>query len=200
MSPWPPSNEGGDVLDRDRELVRDEVAEARGIQHAGHAHHLPVRQAAGLPQHIDHRVQRVGDADDEGARRVIADARADLAHDLGIDREQVVAAHAGLAWHAGGDDHHVGAFDRRVVLGAAEGRIEALHRAALGEVERLALGHAFDDVEEHDVAKILERGEVGERAADIARADQRDLAACHGDFLQLSGGAGGVSGGRPSSS
>ena len=117
----------------------------------------------------------------------------DLAHDLGIDREQVVAAHAGLARHAGSDDHHVGARDRRIVLGAAEGRVEALHRAALGEVQRLALGHAFDDVEEHDVAKILERGEVGERAADVARADQRDLAACHGESLRFCGGAGLVS-------
>ena len=161
------------------------MAEARGIEHARHAHHAGVRQAAGLPQHIDHRVQRVGDADDEGVRRVVADARAHLAHHLGVDREQVVATHAGLARHAGGDDHHVGALDGRVVLGAAERRVEAFHRAALGEVQRLALGHAFDDVEEHDVAKILERGEVGERAADIARADQRDLAACHRYSLGL---------------
>ena len=32
-------------------------------------------------------------------------------HDLEIDAEQIVAAHAGLARHAGGDDAHVGAFD-----------------------------------------------------------------------------------------
>ena len=30
---------------------------------------------------------------------------------------------------------------------------------------------------------------MGERAADIARADQRDLAACHGRSLGLSGAA-----------
>ena len=121
---------------------------------------------------------------------MVADAGAHLAHDLGIDREQVVAAHAGFSGHAGGDDHHVGARDGCVVLGAGKRCVEALDRAALGEVERLALGHAVHDVEEHDVAKILEGGEVGERAADIARADQRDPAACHGKSLRFCGGAG----------
>ena len=38
---------------------------------------------------------------------------------------------------------------------------------------------AFGDVEEDDITQILERGEVGERAADIAGADQRDLLASH---------------------
>ena len=123
----------------------------------------------------------------------VADARADLVHHLGVDGEQVVAAHAGLARHAGGDDHHVRAFDGCIVLGAGERRVEAFHRAALGEVQRLALRHAVHDVEEHDVAEILERGEVGERAADVARADQRDLAACHGESLRFWGVAGLVS-------
>jgi hypothetical protein len=36
---------------------------------------------------------------------------ADRLHDLEVDAEQVVAAHARLARHAGGDDDHVGAGD-----------------------------------------------------------------------------------------
>ena len=36
--------------------------------------------------------------------RVLLDAGADLLHHLEVDAEQVVAAHAGLARHAGGDD------------------------------------------------------------------------------------------------
>ena len=39
-------------------------------------------------------------------------------HHLEVDAEQIVAAHAGLARHAGGDDAHVGALDRLVVVGA----------------------------------------------------------------------------------
>ena len=53
--------------------------------------------------------------------------------------EQVVAAHAGLARHAGGDDADVGAVDRLVGGGAGELGVEAVDRRGLGEIERLAL-------------------------------------------------------------
>jgi hypothetical protein len=43
----------------------------------------------------------------------------------------------------------------------------------------LAAGYAFDDVEEDDVAQLLEADEMRERAADHAGADQRDLLARH---------------------
>ena len=113
-----------------------------------------------------------------GALRL--DALADRLHHLQIDAEQIVAAHARLAGDAGGDDDHVGAGDVGIVVRALELRVEALDRAALGEVERLALRHALDDVEQDDVAKLLRCREMGERAADIAGADQRDLVASHG--------------------
>jgi hypothetical protein len=58
-------------------------------------------------------------------------------------------------------------------------RIDPLDRQRLEDVERLALGQAFDDVEEDDVAETLERREVGERAADVAAADQGDLWSFH---------------------
>ena len=172
-------DEGGDVLDRDLELVGDEVAEAGGIEHAGHADHHVARQAAELLQRPDHRVERVGDADDEGLRRVFLDAGADLLHHLEVDLEEVVAAHAGLARHAGGDDADIGALDRLVGRGAGELGVEAEHRRGLGDVERLAVRDAFDHVEEHDVAEFLEADEKGERAADLTGADQGDLGSGH---------------------
>ena len=63
----------------------------------------------------DHRIERVGDDDDEGVGRVLLDALADRVDDLGVDADQVVTAHAGLARHAGGHDHDVGAGDVLVV-------------------------------------------------------------------------------------
>src|SRR5262249_8467210 len=92
-----------------------------------------------------------------------------------VDAEQVVAAHAGLARHAGGDDADGGAVDRVVGIGAGQMGIEAVDRRGLDEIERLALGDAFGDVEQHDVAELLEADEMGERAADLAGSDQRDL-------------------------
>src|SRR5688500_6405080 len=65
--------------------------------------------------------------------------------------------------------------DVGIVVAALERDVEAFDRAALGEVERLALGDALDDVEQDDVAELLRRGEMGEGAADIAGTDERDL-------------------------
>src|SRR3546814_13179780 len=67
-----------------RSLLGEEVAEARAVEHAGHADHLLVRQAAGVAQDADHDVERVGDADHEGVRAVLPDALADRLHHLGV--------------------------------------------------------------------------------------------------------------------
>ena len=89
--------------------------------------------------------------------------------------------HAGLARHARGDDHDVGALDVLVVGGAAVLGVEALDRAQLGDVERLALGDAFEvgNVEQDDVAQFLLAGEQREGATNLSGADQRDLLASH---------------------
>src|SRR5262245_37588491 len=49
----------------------------------------------------------------------------------------------------------------------------------LHEVERLTLGDAFGDVEQHDVAELFEANKMGERAADLAGTDQRNLGTRH---------------------
>jgi hypothetical protein len=92
---------------------------------------------------------------------------------------------AAPTWHAGGDDHHVGALDRGVVVGAGDIGVVALDRGALDDVERLALRHPVDDVEQHDVAELLDARQQSQRAADLPGADQRDLLACHVDASWL---------------
>ena len=111
--------------------------------------------------------------------RVFLDAGADLLHHLEVDAEQIVAAHAGLARHAGGDDAHRRALDRLVGIGAGEAGVEAFDRRGLGEVERLALRNALHDVEQDDVAQLLEADQMRQRAADLARADQCNLVSRH---------------------
>src|SRR3984893_17250663 len=49
----------------------------------------------------------------------------------------------------------------------------------LHEVERLALGNAFGDVEQHDVAELFEANKMGERAANLAGTDQCNLGPRH---------------------
>ena len=111
------------------------------------------------------------------------DALADRLHHLEVDAEQVVAAHAGLARHAGGDDADVGAGDVGVVRGALERGVEAFDGARFRDVERLALGRAVGNVEQDDVAEFLERGEMGQRAADLAGADEGNLGSGHGELI-----------------
>ncbi len=112
------------------------------------------------------------------------DALAHGLHHLQVDAQQVVAAHARLARHAGGDDADVGAGDVGVVVGALQRDVRAEHRGGLGEVQRLALRHALGDVEQDHVAQLLARGDVGQGAADHAGADEGDLRASHEAMLQ----------------
>ena len=157
----------------------EEGGEARAVEHARHADDPVVRQAREFAQRPDHRVERVGDADHEGVGGVLLDALADRLHHLEVDAEKVVAAHPRLARHAGGDDDHVGAGDVGIIVGAGDLRVEALDRAALADVERLALRNALGDVEQDDVAHFPLRGEVSEGSADHSGADQRDLLPSH---------------------
>ena len=43
----------------------------------------------------------------------------------------------------------------------------------------LPCGNAFHDVEQHDVAELLEADQMGERAADLAGTDQCNLVTRH---------------------
>ena len=116
VSPWPPSTKAVTSSTETPNSSARKWRKRAEVEHAGHADHHVVRQAGEFAQRPDHGVERVGDADDEGVRGVRLDALADRLHDLQIDAEQVVAAHARLARHAGGDDADVGAGDVGIVV------------------------------------------------------------------------------------
>ncbi len=52
----------------------------------------------------------------------------------------------------------------------------------MGEIERLAMRNAVGDVENDDITQLLQAGEMRERPADHASADQRNLITSHRDF------------------
>ena len=84
-----------------------------------------------------------------------------------------------LSRHTGRDDDDVGAADAGIALGAGKAGVETFDRGGLGDVQRLALGQAFDDVEHDDVAKLLEPGQMGQCAADVAAADECEFITRH---------------------
>ncbi len=153
---------------------------ARRVEDARHADHALLGQAGPLLHERHHGVERVGEDDHERGRRIGLDVVGDRAHDLRVDAEEIVPAHAGLARHPGRHDADVGAADVGVVIRTPEVDVVALDRPRLEEIERLPLRQPLDDVEEDDVAEALEGTEVRERAPDHAAADERDLLPGHG--------------------
>src|SRR3990172_3090208 len=74
-----------------------------------------------------------------------------FADDAGIDVQQLLAGHAGLAGDAGGDDDALRAGGVLPVVAAGDAAVEAGDGGRLREVEGLALGQPFDDVLQDDV-------------------------------------------------
>ena len=115
----------------------------------------------------------------------------DRPDDARVLREQVVAAHPGLAGEARGDDDDVAARGVGVVVRADHPGVVPDDRRRLGQVEALALGQALDDVDEDDVGEPRFGDPLGGRRADVAGADDRDLVASgsgHGGLLDELGG------------
>ncbi len=76
-------------------------------------------------------------------------------HDLVVGVEQVVAAHAGFAGNAGGNDDNIGIGCVGVVVGAEDVGIALLDGHGFEQIEAFALGNAFDDVDENDIGQLF---------------------------------------------
>ena len=185
MSPWPPSTK---AVTSSTETLNSSARNQRNRAESS-TPAMPTTLLAGRPDrtlhHPHHDVERVGDHDDEGVGRVLLDRVGDGGHHLDVDADQIVAGHAGLTRHAGGDDDHVGPGHRRVIVGAGHERVEPGDRRGFGDIQGLPLRNPFRDIEQDDVAQFLKPGEQCERAADLTGAHERDLVACHTEFPLL---------------
>jgi len=111
---------------------------------------------------------------------MLFDCRADVAHDLGVDLEKIVAAHPGPARRPRCNDAAIGAFDILDVGTAEYLGIDAHYGCALGHIERLALGQAFDDVIQDYVAEFAQETQVRTGSAHVAGADEGNFSPSHG--------------------
>ena len=178
-SPWPPSTKAVTSLTETSNSSARKWRKRAEFENARHADDLLRLETREFLQRPHHGVEGVGDADHEGVGGMLLDAVADRFHDLEVDADEVVAAHARLARHARRDDDHVRAGDIGVIVGAFIFGIEAVDGGGFGDVQTLALRNAFRDVEKHDIAKFLQADEMGERTADLASTDERDLMTGH---------------------
>ena len=107
-------------------------------------------------------------------------------HDFGVRREQFIPAHAGLAWHAGRDHSNRGPGRFLIPVGSDDFRAIAADGTRLRDIERFALRHAFDDIDQHDVVGILLRQPLRRRSADIACSHHGDFRSPHTPSAHLS--------------
>ena len=144
-----------DILHTDLEFIGEKMAEARAIEHARHAADHVMWQARKFAQCPNHRIERVGDADDKCAGRVGSDTFADGLHDFQIDAQKIITAHAWFACDACCHDDNVSASNIGVIVAAFQIDVKAFDGGALRKVERLALRHAFNNVKQDDIAQFL---------------------------------------------
>ena len=138
-----------------------------------------------LLQRPDHRVERVGDADNKRLGRIFFDTLADLFHHGRIDADEIVAAHPRFAGDAGGNNDDVRILDTGVGISARDLGIETFNGRRFDQVEGFPLRSSFHDIEKNDVTELFESSEMGKGAADIAGADEGDFVAGHECFRKL---------------
>jgi hypothetical protein len=89
-------------------------------------------------------------------------------HDVVVGVEQVVAAHARLAWNPRSDHDDVGIRGVFVVVGARDVRIALLNGHSFEQIEALTLRHAFNNVDEHYVGELFGSDPVSRSCAYVA--------------------------------
>ena len=94
-----------------------------------------------------------------------------ILHDVVVGVEQVVAAHARLARNTGRDHDDVRVRGVGVVVGPDDERIALLDGHGFEQVEPLALGHAFDDVDQYHIGQLFGGDPVRGSGAHVSRTD-----------------------------
>ena len=161
---------GLDVQRGAADLIGQESAVTGRIQHAGHTHYAVGRELGGQECAVCHHVQGIGNDDDLGIGGVFYHLFGHRFYDTGVDADQIVAAHARFAGHAGGDHHYVRTFGLGIVVGrTGQTGVESADRGGLPDVEGFSFGNAFLDVQDDDFIDKVAAGQyIGARSAYVS--------------------------------
>ena len=159
---------GRDVGNGHVEFLSNKGAEARGVEDAGHADDAVFREARDHEGDLRHGVEGVGDEDQDRVGRKLDDLFGDRLDDVVVRDQEVVAGHSGLAGDACGDDDNVRVRGGGVVVGSGDGDVKAFHGSGLEQIEAFALGDAFGEIDQDDIAQFLFGGPDGTIRADVA--------------------------------
>src|SRR5262249_21972126 len=142
--------------------------ETAGFEFHRHADYAFPRKSTELISSLRHRIERVRDHNQDAIRGVLHHFAHYGLHDPVIRVEQIVAAHAGLARDAGGNDDDVGIRRIFVVVRATDVGVTFFDRHRLKQVEALPLWHTLDYVDQDDVRQFLGRDPVRRSRAHVA--------------------------------
>ena len=161
-------HKGGHILHADLQLFGDEGAEACRIEHPGHADD-PFPVETGMTKgRLGHGVERIRDDNENRLGRLRDHLLDHIGHDLRVGVQQIVAAHAGLARDARGNDHDVGVGRGGVVVRAGHMDVALLDGHGFQQIQSLALRHAFHHVDQHHIGQFLGCNPVCCRGAHVA--------------------------------
>ncbi|OQB33156.1 MAG: hypothetical protein BWY09_02787 [Candidatus Hydrogenedentes bacterium ADurb.Bin179] len=157
----------------DTELHGDKRAHSSAVQAACHAKHTVVRKAQGLIGEIDHYIERVGHNNDDGIRCVSLDLSTNAGDDTAVFLKQVQTRHAGFTRQASRDNHQVRSGDIGIVVGARTRHAVVAYRAGFRHVQGFALGKAFYNVHQDDIAQSRFQAILGGGGPHVSGADTR---------------------------
>src|SRR3984957_7872056 len=124
-----------DATDRDVEFSCQESPVTRRVEYSSLSHDSLLGEAGNALELRHHRIQRIGDGNDESLRRVLLDRLPDGVHHTGVDLEQAVAPHPRFARRARGHHDAIRARDVLHFGGADHAHVNAQHRRRFEHIE-----------------------------------------------------------------
>src|ERR1035441_2388081 len=101
--------------------------------------------------------------------------------DAGVDVDQIIPAHAGLAGDTGGDDDDIAARSRFISRRAGNLAVIAFDGGRFVKIERLTLRHTIHlrDIDQNDITQLFGGSPVSGGGSDISGPDDADFRATH---------------------
>ena len=121
-------HEGGDIFNRDIELLSNKRAHTGRIQNTGHTDHTLPRETGYLFGSINHGIEWIGHHQNHTVRRIGNNLPCYICYNLYIGSQQVITAHARFTGNACSNNHQIRIRGINIVLCAGYRNIITLNR------------------------------------------------------------------------
>jgi hypothetical protein len=127
-----------------------ECAVPGGVQDPGHADHPIRRELAVHESAIGHYIKRVAHHDDDAIRTMLDHILRYALYNSGVGGNKIIPAHARLPRKTARDHNHIAVCGLGVIVRTTHyAAIEQVDRCGLPNIQGLAFGEAFLDIQQH---------------------------------------------------